>query len=86
MAIRAALITGTAVSMAVTAIWSYTANLTIGTPPVLHLSLNLPGDYMQLAHAATGNAAVLFTVNAVIYAACLFVSGLRQYRRMRGGG
>jgi hypothetical protein len=86
MAIRAALITGTAISMTVCAIWSYTANLTIGAPPVLHLGLNLPRDYMQLAQAATGNAVVLFAVNAVIFTACIFVSALRHRRRLDGGG
>ena len=56
-----------------------TVTLTIGTPPALDLTRDLPGDYMQLATGATGSTwAALFAVTAVVYAACLFASGWRQ--------
>lgn len=81
MTIRAALTAGTIVSLTVTAAWSYTATLTIGQSPLLHLTRDLPGDYVQLATAATGSTwAALFAVTAVVYAACLVVSGLRGMR------
>jgi hypothetical protein len=86
MSIRAALAAGTAVSLAVTAVWSYTATLTIGPPPALHLTLrDLPGDYARLAAAATGNGWALFAVIAVIYALCFLVSGWRQRKHTEGG-
>lgn len=79
---RAALVTGTALSVAVTAAWSCTATLTIGSPAAPHLTGDLPGDYAQFAGAATGSSpAALFAVTAVIYALCLLVSGLRSMNR-----
>jgi hypothetical protein len=83
MTIRAAVTTGTLASFAVTIVWAGTATLTIGTPPVLHLSLRDPlRDYMQLADAATGsNGLVLFAVLAAIFALCFFLSGLRARRK-----
>jgi hypothetical protein len=84
MTTRAALITGTVTSLAVTAAWSFTATLTIASPAAPDLTGNLPGDYMQLAGSATGSSpAALFAVVAVIYALCLFTSG---WRRMRDDG
>ena len=81
MTIRAALTAGTIASLTVTAAWSYTATLTIGPMSTLHLTRDMPGDYMQLAGAATGSTwAALFAVTAVTYAACLLVSGLRGMR------
>ena len=81
MTIRAALTAGTIASLTVTVAWSWTATLTIGTPPALDLTRDLPGDYMQLATGATGSTwAALFAVTAVVYAACLVVSGLRGMR------
>jgi hypothetical protein len=82
MTARAALISGTVLSLAVVSAWSYTATLTIGVPPVLHLTLrDLPGDYAQLAAAPTGNGWELFAAVAAIYALCLLVSGLRARRK-----
>jgi hypothetical protein len=87
MSIRAALAAGTLASLAVTAAWSYSATLTIGAPPVLHLTLrDLPGDHVQLAAAATGNGLALFATVAAIYALCLFVSGWRRIQRRTDGG
>ncbi len=84
MSTRSALAAGTAASLAVTAVWSFTATLTISSPPVLYLTRDLPGDYMQLAGAATGSSpAVLFAVVAVVYAACFLSSGLRARRKVR---
>jgi hypothetical protein len=81
MGIRAALVTGTVASAAVTAVWSWTATLSIGPAAPLHLTRDLRGDYMQVAAAPTGSAVALFAVVAVIYALCLLASG---WRRMRG--
>jgi hypothetical protein len=84
MTIRAALVAGTVLSAAVTAVWSWTSTLTMGPPPALHLTTrDLPGDYMQLAAAPTGNAVALFAVVAAICALCLFVSGWRRTRNER---
>jgi hypothetical protein len=80
MSTRAALTAGTVLSLAVTAAWSFSATLTIGPDAPPHLTRDLPGDYMQLAAAPTGNAVALFAVVAVIYALCLLVSGLRARR------
>lgn len=80
MGLRGALVTGTAITAAVTAAWSYMASLAVGPAPPVHLSRDLPSDYAQLAGAATGSPWELFAVIAAIYALCLLVSGLR------GGG
>jgi hypothetical protein len=84
--IRAALITGTAVSLAVTAVWSYMASLAIGQAALVHLGRDLPADYARLAGAATGNGWALFAVVAAVYALCLLASGWRQHRRRADGG
>lgn len=83
MSARAAFTTGTVLSLAAVAVWSWSADATIGPAPALHLSRDLPGDYAQLPAAATGSPAALFAVISVIYTLCLFVSGLRS---MRGRG
>jgi len=79
---RRALAAGTALSVLVMAAWSYTATLSIG--PMAPLSLtrhDLPGDYAQLATAATGSSAwALLAVTAAVYALCLLASGLRRRR------
>lgn len=80
MMIRA-LVSGTALSLAVTAAWSYSATLAVGPAPPLSLTRDLPGDYAQLAAAPTGNAITLFAVTAVIYTACFIVCGLLRIRR-----
>lgn len=81
MNLRAPLITGTILSLAVTAAWAWLSSLTIGPAGPLHLTRDLPSDYAQLAAAPAGNAAELFAVVAVIYALCLLVSGWRRHRR-----
>ena len=81
MSVRAPLTAGTVLSLAVVSAWSSMASLTIGPAGPLHLSRNLLADYAQLASAPTGNGWDLFAVVAVIYVACLLVSGWR-----RGGG
>jgi len=86
MGARAALITGTVVSAAVTGAWSYLASLTIGPAAPVRLGRDLPADYARLAAAPTGNGWELFAVVAVIYALCFLASGWRQHCRMRGGG
>jgi hypothetical protein len=78
---RGPLITATAVSLAVVLAWSYVAALAIGPAAPLHLGRNVLSDYAQLAAAPTGNGWELFAVVALIYAACLLVSGWRQHRR-----
>jgi hypothetical protein len=83
MGIRAALVTGTVLSLAAVSAWSLSAAGTIGAPGPLHLSRDLPGDYAALASAPTGNGMALFAVVALIYAACFLVSGLRRFRRER---
>jgi hypothetical protein len=77
MSLRAALVSGTVLSLAAVSAWSCTANLTIGPAAPLHLTRNLPADYAALAGAATGNGIALFAVVAVIYTLCFLVSGLR---------
>jgi hypothetical protein len=83
MSIRGAAVAGTVASVAVTAVWSWSAALTIGPPPPLHLGRDLPGDYARLADAACGNGGALFAVVAAIYFMCFLVSGLRRRRRQR---
>jgi hypothetical protein len=83
MTTRAALTAGTVLSLAVTAVWSWTATLSIGPATPLHLTRDLPGDYAQVAAAPTGNAVALFTVVAAIYTLCLLVSGWRRMRNER---
>jgi hypothetical protein len=86
MGARAALVTGTAVSAAVTAGWSYLAGLAAGPAAPVHLDRDLPADYARLADAPAGNGWELFTTIAVIYALCLLASGWRQQRRQRTEG
>jgi hypothetical protein len=81
MGARAAFTCGTVLSAVTAAAWSLSANITIGPAPALHLTRDLPGDYVHLAGAATGNAVTLFAVVAAIYFACFTVSGLRRIRR-----
>jgi hypothetical protein len=81
MGTRAALACGTVLSLAAVSLWSWTADLTIGSPAPLHLGRDLPADYLRLAAAPTGNGVALFAVSALIYAACFAVSGLRRVRR-----
>ena len=86
MSVRAPLITGTIVSLAVTAAWAWMSALTIGPAGPLHLTWRHPArSYVLLAAAPVGNGWELFAVVALIFAACFLVSGLRQHRRGDGG-
>jgi hypothetical protein len=80
--LRAALVTGTVASLAVTAAWAWTSALTIGPGGPLHLTWRHPAaSYVLLAAAPAGNGWELFAVVALIYAACSFVAGWRHARR-----
>lgn len=82
MSARAALASGTVLSLAVSAAWSLSATATVGPAVLPRFSRDLPGDYAALAAAATGSAwTALFAVTAAVYALCFLVSGLRARRR-----
>jgi hypothetical protein len=82
MSTRAALISGTVLSVAVTCAWSWTADALAGPIPDPHLGTGLRADYAQLADSAAGGPGIaLFATIAAIYTLCLFVSGLRRIRR-----
>jgi hypothetical protein len=81
VSLRGPLITGTVLSLAVTAAWAWLPALTIGPAGPLHLTWRHPAaSYLALAAAPTGNGWELSAVVAFIYAACLLVSGRRQRR------
>ena len=81
MSVRGPLVTGTTVSLAVTAAWAWSSALTIGPAGPLHLTWRHPvSSYLLLAAAPTGNAWELAAVVAFIFAACLLVSRWRQLR------
>jgi hypothetical protein len=80
MGIRGAFAAGTVISVAVTAVWSWTAAAATGPTGPLHLGRDPLADYAQLADAATGSGLALFAVVAAVYFACFLVSGLR-YRK-----
>ena len=82
MRLRAPLVTGTILSLAVTATWAWMSALTIGPSGPLDLTWRHPAaSYLTLAAAPTGNGWELFAVVAFIYAACIFVAGWRHARR-----
>ena len=82
MNIRAPLVTGTVLSLAVTAAWAWMSALTIGPGGPLHLTWRHPAaSYVTLAAAPVGNGWELFAVVASIYAACIFVAGWQHARR-----
>ena len=82
MRLRATLVTGTIVSLAVTAAWAWLSALAIGPAGPLHLTWRHPAaSYVMLAAAPVGNAWEVFALVALIYAACLFGWGLRDARR-----
>ena len=79
---KGALVTGTTLSLAVTAAWAWLSSLTIGPAGPLHLTWRHPAaSYAALTAAPTGNGWELFAVVAAIYALCLLVSGWRRHRR-----
>ena len=82
MRLRVPLVTGTIVSLAVTAAWAWLSVLTIGPAGPLHLTWRHPtASYMTLAAAPVGNGWELFAVVAFIYAVCFVVAGWRHARR-----
>ena len=79
---KGALAAGSVLSLAVVSAWSVMAAATAGPAPQLHLDWRHPvASYLALAAAPAGNAAELFAVVAVIYAACLLWAGWRCQRR-----
>jgi len=78
----AALVTGTVVSLAVTAAWAWMSALTIGSagPPVLTWR-HPAASYLTLAAAPAGNGWELLAVVALIYAVCIFAVAWRHARR-----
>jgi hypothetical protein len=86
MGARAALITGTTISLAVTAAWAGLSAFTVGPAGPLHLTWRHPArSYLLLAAAPAGNGWELFAVITLIFAACFLTAGLRRYRRAGGG-
>lgn len=86
MSIRGPLVTGTVVSLAVTAAWAWLSALTIGPAGPLDLTWRHPvASYVTLAAAPTGNGWELAAVVAFILAACFAVSAWRRARRAGGG-
>jgi hypothetical protein len=82
MSIRGPIVTGTTVSLAVTAAWAWLSALTIGPAGPLDLSWRHPArSYVLLAAAPVGNGWELFAAIAAIFAACFLVSGWRQHQR-----
>jgi hypothetical protein len=82
MRLRATLVTGTIVSLAVTAAWAWLSALAIGPAGTLHLTWRHPArSYVTLAAAPAGNGWELFAVVAFIYATCFVVAGWRHARR-----
>jgi hypothetical protein len=82
MRLRAPLVTGTIVSLAVTAAWAWMSALTIGPSGPLHLTWRHPAaSYVTLAAAPTGNGWELGAVVAFIFAVCFLVAGWRHARR-----
>jgi hypothetical protein len=81
MRLGAALVTGTIVSLAVTAAWAWVSAVTIGPAGPLDLTWRHPArSYLMLAAAPAGNGWELLAVVAVIYAACFLVAGWRRAR------
>jgi hypothetical protein len=80
--VKGALVTGTIVSLAVTAAWSWLSSLTIGPAGPLDLTWRHPAaSYVTLAAAPAGNGWELLAVVAFIYAVCIFVAGWQHARR-----
>jgi predicted ABC-type sugar transport system permease subunit len=82
MNLRAPLIAGIIISLAVTAVWAWLSALTIGPSGPLDVTWRHPAaSYLTLAAAPTGNGLELFAVVAFIFAVCIFVAGWRHARR-----
>ena len=86
MRLRATLVTGTIVSLAVTAAWAWLSALAIGPAGPLHLTWRHPArSYATLAAAPAGHGRKLFAVVAFIYCACFLVAGWQHARRLGRG-
>lgn len=73
---------GTVITIVVTALWAWSTFVTSAGPdPALHLTGSPLADYGQLAGTVTGSVPALFAVDALIYAACFTIAGLRRARR-----
>ena len=82
MRLGAPLVTGTIVSLAVTAVWAWMSALATGPAGPRDLTWRHPArSYLTLAAAPAGNGWELFAVVAFIYAACFLVAGWRHARR-----
>jgi hypothetical protein len=82
MRLRAPLVTGTIVSLAVTSAWAWMSALTIGPAGPLDLTWRHPiASYVALAAAPVGNGWELFAVVAFIFGVCFLMSGWRHARR-----
>lgn len=82
MRLRGALVTGTVLSLAVTATWAAMSALTIGPAGPLDLTGRHPAaSYVTLAAAPAGNGWELLAVVAFIYASCIFAAAWRHARR-----
>jgi len=73
---------GTVITIVVTALWAWSTAVTSAGPvPPLHLTRSPVADYGQLAGTVTGSIRVMFAVDALIYAVCFTIAGLRRARR-----
>jgi hypothetical protein len=80
--LRVPLITGTIVSLAVTAAWAWLSALTIGPAGPLYLTWRHPAaSYVTLAAAPAGNGWELLAVVGFICGMCIFVAASRHGRR-----
>jgi hypothetical protein len=80
--IRRALTVGTVITVAVSAAWAYSTVLTsAGSAPMPHPTGSPVGDYLQMAGAVTGSIPAMFAVDALIYAVCFTIAGLRRTGR-----
>ena len=75
-AILRALIAGTVITVAVSALWAWSTALTSAGPVhVPHLTRSPLADYGQLAGTVTGSVPAMFAVDALIFAACFIIAG-----------
>jgi hypothetical protein len=80
--IRRALITGTVITIVVSALWAWSTFVTSAGPvPAVRLTRSPAGDYLQMAGTVTGSAPELFAVTALIFTVCFTIAGLRRMNR-----
>jgi hypothetical protein len=83
---KGALVTGTIISLAVTAAWAWLSALTTGPAGPLDLTWRHPAaSYVTLAAARAGNGWELLAVVGFIYGTCIFVAAW-WYARCPGPG